>query len=100
MHQVRESQISQRCSTQISTGNEDSLPSLAFGNTSTMPTSIISDRVPSMIGSVRIGEQEWIRKPVGKVHIVNINEINEGNNGLRRHSESVSTPLTLGSGSA
>jgi hypothetical protein len=100
MHQVRENQISQRGSTQLSTRNEDSLFSVTFGNTSTMPTSIVSDRVPSTIGNVMMGEQEWIKKPVGKVHIINVKETNGSHNGLRRYSGPVSTPLTLGGRSA
>lgn len=55
-----------------STRNEDSLPSLAFSSSSTVPMSIVSEMVPSTLGPIMVGEQEWIKKPVRPVMIVNI----------------------------
>jgi len=77
---------SRMTSTKTSKLNDDSLPSLAFGNTSTMPTSIMTDMVPSTIGPVLMGEQEWIKRPLGSLNIVDINKSGSGHNGLRRHS--------------
>lgn len=60
---------------------DDSLPSLAFGNTSAMP-SIITDILPSTVADVAIGERIWMNKsqPV----VISIAE-----NGLRRESRTV-----------
>lgn len=91
----RDSRLSGRTSAQISRSNDDSLPSLAFGNTSTMPTSIMTDMVPSTIGPVMVGEQEWIQKPTGMVNVVNVNASASGHTGLKRTSRVVSSHLPV-----
>jgi hypothetical protein len=58
------------------------LPSLAFGNSSTMP-SISTDMVPSMVGGLAIAEEEWVKRPQQvAVKVVDM--------GLRREGRGVS----------
>jgi hypothetical protein len=66
---------------------EDSLPSLAFGNSSTMPSSIRTDLVPSTIGRVQLAEQEWVNRP-GKPTEVGVRVVKM--NPLRREMRTVS----------
>jgi len=93
--QQNESRLSNQTSTRISRSNDSSLPSLAFGNSSTMPTSIMTDMVPSTLGPVLIGEQEWIKKPLGVVNIVDINGSGSGHHGLKRASKVITSPLAV-----
>jgi hypothetical protein len=59
----------QRSSVQPSSVQDDSLPSLAFGGASTMPSIMTSmgtldtSLVPSVIGSLAVAEQDWIKRP-------------------------------------
>lgn len=63
---------------------QDSLPSLAFGNSSVMPSSIRTSLVASSVGRVTMAEQEWVKRPQPvMVKVVNM--------GLRRES---STPIS------
>jgi hypothetical protein len=62
---------------------EDSLPSLAFGNSSMMPSSIRTSLIASTVGRVTVAEQEWVKRPQPvMVKVVNM--------GLRRDSRTVS----------
>jgi hypothetical protein len=62
---------------------EDSLPSLAFGNSSRMPSSIRTSLVASTVGRITTAEQEWVKRPQPvMVKVVNM--------GLRRDSRTVS----------
>lgn len=62
---------------------EDSLPSLAFGNSSRMPSSIRTSLIASTVGRVTMAEQEWVKRPQPvMVKVVNM--------GLRRDSRIVS----------
>jgi hypothetical protein len=62
---------------------EDSLPSLAFGNSSMMPSSIRTSLVASTVGRVTMAEQEWVKRPQPvMVKVVNM--------GLRRASPTMS----------
>jgi hypothetical protein len=62
---------------------EDSLPSLAFGNSSVMPSSIRTSLIASTVGRVTTAEQEWVKRPQPvMVKVVNM--------GLRRDSRTVS----------
>lgn len=59
----------------------DSLPSLAFGNTSAMP-SIMTDIVPSTMADVATGERIWMDKPQPVV-------VSIADKGLRRETRTV-----------
>ena len=66
---------------------EDSLPSLAFGDSSMMPSSIRTSLVTSTVGRVTVAEQEWVKRPQPvMVKMVNM--------GLRRESRTVSAANT------
>lgn len=62
---------------------EDSLPSLAFGNSSMMPSSIRTSLIASTVGRITTAEHEWVKRPQPvMVKVVNM--------GLRRDSRTVS----------
>jgi hypothetical protein len=73
----------------------DSIPSLAFGDSSMVATqSLNTDLSPSTVGRVGIAEQEWVRPIKGTQIDVGV-KVREVRSGLRREIRSVSGVSSL-----
>ncbi|KAK0103063.1 hypothetical protein ONS96_005674 [Cadophora gregata f. sp. sojae] len=64
------SKVSIHRGTAGSSNRDSSLPSLSFAQESTLPISIGSG--PSSPAAYAIGQTEWLKRPVGAAHVVNV----------------------------